>query len=130
MGDAEHMDALEQLFVQDRRLAAIERVFVGGARLRACLRHRLQRAAVDAGGERAQRRIDRDREGHGRFDRLLLAVAEGALGGDDGKAAADRDVDAGRSERDWMLAGGAVPEETCKRVIANNRCRHRHGGLH
>ncbi|MFO1060433.1 MAG: hypothetical protein U1E53_26105 [Dongiaceae bacterium] len=107
--DRQHVDAAQQLLVQHREPALLDRRLVGGAGRLARLGVGRQRAAVDPQQQLEQHGMDRQREGQHRLDAAGLAVDEAAHHADLGQPAADGDAVARAGERHGMAICAGHP---------------------
>ena len=92
IGDRQHVQAAQKLLVQDRRLAAIDRVLVGLACGRLRLRFSDQHPVADLCLDPRHHGVERNREGDRRLDWALFVVPEGADELHDGKPGRNLDV--------------------------------------
>ena len=95
----------QQLFVQHRRLAAVDSVLVAVPGLRAGLGHSIENAFADSRRQAEERAMHWYRQAEQHLDRCCLGVAERALGFYQGQPARNRDFNLHVDQRGRLRSG-------------------------
>ena len=126
LADRQHMDAAQDLLVQDGGQAVGDRGLVGLAGHAAAPRSGDEQPFSDTRLKREKRRNNGNRECQHRFDRMVLRVAEDASRRNHDDAAADLDLHRCRRQEDLSPVLPFSLHESRKRIIhpGHGRCRH------